>query len=127
MYIVSQLSLRTLRPGSPNPEPEVIITSTCPGLCRSDLARDYNAWYHSLGKDMFYFLFARTTEEGARTLVHSVSMGPESHGGCWADEQLLKPGPLVGTSEGKKLEAKVWAEIGEVLKAKDPRVAEWFS
>jgi len=54
----------------------------CPGLCKSDLARNYynKGILLSIAVAVFYTTFARSSESGARTLVLSAMTGPEEHG-----------------------------------------------
>lgn len=85
MYIVESIA-KLVTP--PDAEPEVIVTVTCPGLCYSDLARDFTMWYERLVVAIFFSIFARSTEEGSRTLVGSVSQGVESHGKYWRNAQI---------------------------------------
>ena len=57
----------------------IIINSVNPGLCHSSLARNLKG--DRLAQlDKRKELYARTTEEGSRTLVHAVSVGMESNG-----------------------------------------------
>jgi NAD(P)-dependent dehydrogenase (short-subunit alcohol dehydrogenase family) len=85
MYIVYTIAnLVTTQDG----EPEVIVTSTCPGYCASDLTRQYDKWYERLMLNIIVAVFARSAEEGSRTLVGSVNQGVESHGKFWKNEQI---------------------------------------
>jgi retinol dehydrogenase 12 len=61
------------------PDPKIIINSVAPGLCHSDLARNLKG---QAAKDINErkAKFARTAEEGGRTLVHAVTVGWEGHG-----------------------------------------------
>jgi retinol dehydrogenase 12 len=66
---------------TPTGEPSVIVNYSCPGGCKSDLARE---WNQSLLKGTLLQLtqmtICKTTEEGSRTLVLASSLGAESHG-----------------------------------------------
>lgn len=68
-----------------NSEPDVIVTSVCPGACKSDLPLNFkNAGLgYSIGLKLFDILFTKPTEEGARAYVSAASLGPEGHGGWW--------------------------------------------
>jgi retinol dehydrogenase 12 len=57
----------------------VIINAVNPGLCYSDLARDVNVFI-KLFLGAMRALLARSTEEGARTLVFATTGGVDSHG-----------------------------------------------
>ncbi|KAI9770800.1 MAG: hypothetical protein M1840_003050 [Geoglossum simile] len=123
MYIVDTVA-NLVAP--PDREPEVIVTSTCPGFCVSELSREYDYWYERLAMNIVNAIFARSTEEGSRTIVGSVNQGVESHGKFWRSGQITPPGPLVGTPEGERLRSQIWKEIGDVLKAEVPEVGQYF-
>lgn len=63
-------------------ESNVIITDATPGACESDLFRDDMSWLRGLFQSIALRVFARKTEVGSRTLVHSVNpaLEPEAHG-----------------------------------------------
>ncbi len=107
---------------SPSGEPEVIVTSCCPGFCVSELGRQYNSWFEGWAKWAFYGLFARSTEDGSRTLVGASTLGEEAQGGYLVNGKLQTPGELVISAEGKEIQEQVWKEIVNVLKAKVPEV-----
>lgn len=119
MYAVKSLaSLAT----SPSGEPQIIVTSCCPGLCVSDLGRQYNSWFEGWVQWAFYGLFARSTEDGSRTLVDASTLGEEAHGGYLKNGELRPPGELVTSSEGQEIQKQVWNEIIDVLTVKVPEV-----
>lgn len=68
-------------------QPEVIVNAVCPSLCKTDLGRNFGTMSHITG---FFFqaAFARTAEEGARSLVSATTLGPESHGRFWHHDIL---------------------------------------
>ena len=61
--------------------PQVIVNPLCPGMVKSDLARDYktNA-IASFGVDMFMNVISKSTEGGARTSVLAALTTPEENG-----------------------------------------------
>lgn len=119
MYAVKSLaSLAT----SPSGEPQIIVTSCCPGFCVSELGRQYSSWFEGWAKWAFYGLFARSTEDGARTLVGASTLGVEAQGGYLTNGELQTPGEMVVSHEGKEIQKQVWKEIVDVLKAKVPEV-----
>ena len=87
MYALKSLSALATLPGG---EPQVLITSCCPGLCVSDLGRQYKSWYIKYLAWVFYALFARSTEEGSRTLVGAATLGEGAQGGYWKDNRLMR-------------------------------------
>ena len=58
--------------------PEVVINTTNPGMCYSQLTRE-KGWIATLVAGM-QFVLARSTEEGSRTTVHAASAGMETRG-----------------------------------------------
>lgn len=85
MYVTNELAALAT---SPTGAPEVIVTSCCPGFCTSDLGRQYDSWIERIASWLFYSIFARSTEEGSRTLVRATALGPEAHGKWWKDYEL---------------------------------------
>ena len=69
---------------------EVIINDTCPGACRSDVARDFNHPLLEIAKAIASFLLFRPAEQGARTIVGATLLGPESHGQWWTYDRYEK-------------------------------------
>jgi len=66
---------------------QVIVTSSCPGLCRSNLGRDFIALIR-IPNNLFQKVFARSSEEGSRTIVSATSLGAEGHGGFWTNDKV---------------------------------------
>ena len=119
MYAVKSLASLATLPGG---QPQVIVTSCCPGLCVSDLGRQYNGWFERWVKWVFYGIFARSAEHGSRTIVSASTLGDEAQGQYSRDGDLRVPGELVTSAEGKEIQKQVWKEIIDVLKAKVPKV-----
>jgi len=63
-----------------NGKPAVIVNYTCPGACRSDLAREWHGWASSLILWLIQVTICKTAEEGSRTLVYASCLGEDSHG-----------------------------------------------
>lgn len=62
-------------------EPSVIVNYSCPGACRSDLAREVSsASIKGALLWLFQMTMCKTTEEGSRTTVLASGLGKESHG-----------------------------------------------
>lgn len=70
-----------------NGELEVIVNSVCPGFCSSSLSRQFNGSLERVGVIIFFGLFARSSEQGSRTLVSGTMQGEESHGKFWKDDE----------------------------------------
>jgi hypothetical protein len=85
MYTVRTLAKMTAKNTG---EPEVIITACCPGATKSDLARGFDAWYMKIVVPVFLFLFAKSTEEGSRTVVSGTALGVAAHGKLWSHDEI---------------------------------------
>ena len=79
MYITQALATLSTNPDGEN---QVIVTSLCPGACRSDLARDFQSagFAYAFALKIFDILFNKSTEEGARAYVSAASLGVEAQG-----------------------------------------------
>jgi len=113
MFVVKQLAAM-----SPVESGGVIVNIVAPGLCYSDLHRDFdNILGHILLK-----ISARPTEVGARTLVYGASTGPESHGQYLPDCKITPTGGLTKGKEGVELQQRFWLELKAKLEAIRPGV-----
>jgi hypothetical protein len=54
----------------------------CPGLCKSDLGRQYtaNSYLISIAEGFFFAVLGKSTEAGARTFILAAMAGPEENG-----------------------------------------------
>ncbi len=79
MYVSE--SLAALATG-PNGKPEVIVTSVCPGACKSDLMRDLlgKSFSQTLTLRVFDILFNKPTEQGGWSYVRAAALPSEGHG-----------------------------------------------
>ncbi|KIW96922.1 uncharacterized protein Z519_02313 [Cladophialophora bantiana CBS 173.52] len=106
-------------------DPEVIITTCCPNLCRTNLGRDFSLLL-KLPTYLFQLVFARSAEEGSRILVSGTALGKEAHGEFWSHDVFDKKGELVTSPKGKMLQKKAWSEMVEVLRMHVPRREEYL-
>ena len=81
-YAVDNIAPKTLNSSG---RPDVIIITVCPGLCRTNLGREFGGMV-KLVNGVFQQVFARTCEEGSRTLVSGTTLGPETHGEMWSHD-----------------------------------------
>ncbi|PLB52711.1 short-chain dehydrogenase/reductase family protein, partial [Aspergillus steynii IBT 23096] len=103
----------------------VIIKTVSPGFCVSSLGRQYKRFYERWLVWLAQKLFARTTEQGSRSLVSATYQGAESHGKCWrSDGYLDESTALTVGAEGKQFQEKAWVEIMEVLKEQSEGIDE---
>ena len=88
--LVQKLAALAQPAAGAEPQPlRVTVVSVCPGFARSNLARGHMTWFlPRLGAGLVLGLLARTTEQGARSLVSSVLLGPEANGRFWQHDEL---------------------------------------
>ncbi|KAI1193511.1 short-chain dehydrogenase/reductase [Nemania serpens] len=98
--------------------PEVIVNAVCPGLCKTELGRNFGAVQRTIGNLVLSFI-ARTAEQGSRTLVSGTALGPESHGRFWHNDVLY---PIGEMAKDEALMEKTWDEIYEVISKDRPAV-----
>lgn len=65
----------------------VVVNSTCPYFCRTELGRNFAAPLKALFGAWQYFM-ARSAEEGSRSLVGATALGEESQGQFWFCDTL---------------------------------------
>lgn len=73
--------------------PQVIVNAVCPGVCKTDLGRKFGLVSH-LFMAPFQAIFARSAEQGSRSLVSATALDPESHGRLWTHDILYPYVPL---------------------------------
>lgn len=87
MAVMLALARATSPLGASGQQPGVIVNAVCPSLCKTDLGRNFGLLSKIQG-NIFQAIFARTAEEGARSLVSATALGPESHGRFWHHDVL---------------------------------------
>ncbi|KEF58684.1 uncharacterized protein A1O9_06610 [Exophiala aquamarina CBS 119918] len=69
--------------------PNVIITTVCPGMCRTNIGRDFSAPMKVIN-GIFQHLFARSAEQGSRTIVSGATLGADSQGEFWSHDVFFR-------------------------------------
>ena len=89
-WLVYQASRRIAESHPLSKDSNVLINVQTPGACKSDLFREEGTTLGKAVSWVMFTLFARTTETGARTLVHAVSpeLPKEAHGGFLMNVQV---------------------------------------
>lgn len=84
------------------------VTINCmnPGFCHSEFGRE-----SGVGVAIMRFFLARSTEVGARTLVHAGGSGEESNGQYLSDCEVTQPNKNVLSEDGKRTQERVWKEL----------------
>lgn len=71
-------------------------------------------------------MLARTTEVGARTLVHGGLQGPQSHGKYLSSCQIAEPSKFVRSQEGRREQERVWRELVAKLEGIKPGITHGY-
>jgi NAD(P)-dependent dehydrogenase (short-subunit alcohol dehydrogenase family) len=105
-------------------EAKVIVNSTCPGMCKTDLARQYTqkSLFYRIAIWFMFLLIGRSAEAGSRQYVSAITRGRESQGKLWKDDIYFDGGRMVESAEGKKFGEKMWKELVEVMETIEPKV-----
>lgn len=102
---------------------KVIVNSVCPGMCKSDLGRQFmtNIFITAAVWILFTF-FARTAEQGSNSYVSAINRAADSQGHIWKDDTYYGGGEMIGPLPGEKLGDKTWKELTEVMQKAEPGV-----
>ncbi|KAK7907920.1 hypothetical protein PG985_015223 [Apiospora marii] len=106
-------------------DPEKVIVHTVnPALVRgTDIGRTMApGWIKSFLLSLVMYPIARATPVGASTYVDAVATeGIESHGSYLSEWSIRPYPPVMYTSEGERLQEKLWAEMMEEFSFADAR------
>jgi retinol dehydrogenase-12 len=89
-----------------------------PGFCYSELSREMNG----IAFQLMFYLLARTTEVGSRTLVAAALASHDTHGQYMSNCLVEEPSKFVRSEEGRKTQEKVWAELTAKLEQIEPGI-----
>ncbi|KAI0197854.1 hypothetical protein F4808DRAFT_287372 [Astrocystis sublimbata] len=93
---------------------DVVINASCPGMCRTDQGRDFPL-AQRVFMGGFQAIFARSAEEGSRSLVSATSLDLESVGKFWVNDDYYEPAGVLATARGEELYRETWNEILSIL------------
>ncbi|KAK0739879.1 hypothetical protein B0T21DRAFT_347139 [Apiosordaria backusii] len=99
---------------SPSGNSKVIVNSVNPGLCRSGLFKEI-PFFISLFVGFLSLVFARSAEQGSRTLLAAAAGGRETHGKYMDAAKVVQPSSFVLSDEGKRAQKRVWEELVDIL------------
>ena len=105
-------------------EPTIVVNSTCPGMCKTDLGRQFTE-KNVLFRILLWILFllvGRSAAAGSRQYVSAITRGKESQGKLWKDDKYYDGGEMVESQEGRKFGDKVWKELVQVMEGIEPKV-----
>ncbi|RDW63776.1 putative short-chain dehydrogenase [Coleophoma cylindrospora] len=96
---------------SPHDTNRVIVNCVSPGMCQSELTREFSNFLVRLIQKVL----GRTTEVGSRTIVYGASFGAESHGKYIPDCKIEAPRGICQRDNAGEIQTKVWAELKDKL------------
>lgn len=103
-------------------DPLVVVNSTCPGMCYSELGRalDTNVFTHAVIW-LLFSIVGRTAEQGSHIYLSAIRQGPAGQGKMWKDDHYFSPhGCFVDSQEGRGFGQKVWEELAETIQEVSP-------
>ncbi|KAI1754134.1 NAD(P)-binding protein [Xylaria castorea] len=101
--------------------PPITFNLVSPGLCVTNI--DNKDGKYGLGMRLVHKVFYRTTEVGARTLVHATYAGPETHGGYLVDQRLPELESWILTDMGQRAQLKAYEQTMAILEKRKPGIA----
>ncbi|KAI1419986.1 hypothetical protein F5Y12DRAFT_775164 [Xylaria sp. FL1777] len=93
---------------------KVVINACCPGMCRTNMQRDF-PWFQRISQQIMLLPLSRSAEEGSRSLVSATGLGPESTGKFWRNDEYLPPGEVLESKRGNELARETWNEILSII------------
>lgn len=111
------LFVRALAARLPSSSP-VEVDAANPGLCESSLLRNFDGVMHVISSIMTY-LFAKTTEEGGRSIAYAAVAGLSSeagdekpfHGKFVSTCEVTPVSAFTESEEGRKVEDRIWVSL----------------
>ncbi len=118
MLLVRHLSkkLEDSAAGDSRGKPLVVINNVAPGLCKTSLFRHDD----SFATRVPLKILGRTSEHGARCLVHGAVAGKESHGQYLSECQVKNASPFINSAEGSATAERIWKELALIYEEVQP-------
>ncbi|KAI9702218.1 MAG: hypothetical protein M1820_006300 [Bogoriella megaspora] len=114
IFVIKQMAVL-----SPLSSSGVIVNCIAPGLCKSELGREYG---DGIAIRALVKIFCRPTEVGARTLVWGACAEPETHGQYVPDCRTRETKGLTMGAQGAELQRRIWEELKQKLEGIKPGV-----
>lgn len=128
MYALEEVSKMAL---DQNGEPQVILTSVCPGAVKTELSRSMqeNSVVARIAAPIFMNLVGKSPDYGARIYLAGALAGPKDHGKFLRDyltdsQYASRSAPVLTSKEARLMQAQSWKEICEALSTKVPAARE---
>ncbi|OAP61835.1 hypothetical protein AYL99_04038 [Fonsecaea erecta] len=113
-YLASMLQKAAEK--DPTNKPLVVINNVAPGLCKTNLFQSFA----SPPTKVLLRVVGRSSEHGARTLVHGATAGTESHGQYLSECRVKPYSAFVKSAEGDQTAKRIWQELCAVYEEVKP-------
>ncbi|KAF2451519.1 NAD(P)-binding protein [Karstenula rhodostoma CBS 690.94] len=119
--LVQHYAIRELADLCPVEHTGVTINTIAPGLCSTGLGHDTSTKTRAI-VGVLRAAFARTAEQGSRTILHGVVAEKDSHGkmlsGCKIKEYWVPK--WMSDAEGTHMQKQIWSELAKIMEAQQP-------
>ncbi|KAJ7701185.1 hypothetical protein B0H17DRAFT_1005151 [Mycena rosella] len=119
IFFVRALTAR-LAPATP-----LVVNAVCPGYCYSELRRSFSG-LRAVVDFLMERALAFTSEQGSRQLVFGAVArrdNPEAMRAAYISlSRVVEPSDYVLSTEGMKMQDRLWTEMVEILGKVDPRI-----
>jgi len=103
---------------------DVIVTSVCPGMVSSNLARDVKVPGINVLLAVIGFFVMRAPEQAANTYVSGAVQDANLHGAFWKNDAVQSVAGMLVGEENREVGRRVWAEVKAVLEKEVEAVKE---
>ncbi|KAL5374473.1 hypothetical protein DPSP01_011926 [Paraphaeosphaeria sporulosa] len=119
--LVEHYAIRELANLCPVERTCVTINVIAPGLCSTGLGHDTSTKTRTM-VSVLRAAFARTAEQGSRTILHGVVAERDSHGkmlsGCKIKEYWVPK--WMSNTGGKQMQQQIWSELVKIMEIQQP-------
>ncbi|KAF2833346.1 NAD(P)-binding protein [Ophiobolus disseminans] len=119
--LVEMYGVRAFADAYPTEKTDVTINMVAPGICTTGLGRDTRTLMRA-GQGVIRMVFARSAEEGSRTVLHALFTQEDTHGkhlsGCLVKEFWIQP--WMTDAEGQRTQKQIWKELVAMMEKKQP-------
>ncbi|KAH0841731.1 hypothetical protein AYO21_01038 [Fonsecaea monophora] len=109
MLLVKYLAARLTEAAKKDPanKPLVVVNNVAPGLCKTNFFQNYTP----APTKVLIGILGRSSEHGARTLVHGATAGRETHGQYLSECRVKNYSNFVKSAKGDQAAKRIWQEL----------------
>ncbi|KIX98477.1 uncharacterized protein Z520_05778 [Fonsecaea multimorphosa CBS 102226] len=118
MLLVKYLASMLTKAADKDPanKPLVVINNVAPGLCKTNLFQNFA----TPPTKALVRIIGRSSEHGARTLVHGATAGRETHGQYLSECRVKPYSAFVKSAEGDQTARRIWQELSALYEEVKP-------